>query len=111
MPLNHDLGEPIDGLGPVFRVVPNAKWRETSMFEQAATIAAEAFMDKGALLPITFDDREVLTQEHMPNVLLFIFCKSIRGQEHFSVREFKMPDDMIRELKALGKWESSPPFN
>lgn len=111
MPLNHNLGEPIEGLGP-FRVVPNAKWRETSMFEQAATIAAQAFMDKGALLPITFDEKEVLTQEFPGvNVLMFIFCKSIRGQDHFSVREFQLPDDMMRELKTLGKWEAMPPFN
>lgn len=111
MPLNHDLGEPIDGLGP-FRVVSNAKWRETAMFDQAATIAAQAFMEKGALLPITFDEKECLCQEFPgSNVLMFIFCKSIRGTEHYSIREFQIPDDMMKELKALGKWAAMPPYN
>lgn len=112
MPLNHELGEPIDGLPSQFRVVPNTKWRETQMFEQAATIAAEAFFEKGALLPVTFDDREVVTQEFwtLP-AIVFVFCKKIRGEEFLSVRKYDIPPDMMRELRANGLWEAKPPFN
>ncbi len=112
MPLDHVKGEVIGDLGHVYRAAPNTKWREHQLFEEAATIAAETFHAMGALLPITFDDGEVLVQEYpRTNALVFVFCKSIARTEQIVVRKYDIPDDMMRELRAQGRWLPMPPFN
>lgn len=106
MPLDKVKGEQIGGLGHVYRVVPAAKWRMTSLFESAATAAEEAFTRSGALAPITFDEEEVLVQEYPKAAkLAFVFCKRIRGNEHFYPFVFDLPPQMIADLIVTNKWE------
>lgn len=112
MPLDHVKGEVIGDLGHVYRIAPNTKWREHQLFEEAASYAAQAFLDKGALLPIQFDHGEVLVQEYPQiNALVFVFCKNIARTEQIVVRKYDIPDDMVRELCAQGRWDPTPPFN
>ena len=106
MPLNKDAGEHIDGLPGAYRVVPNQKWRESKLFDQAAEEAAKIFAAQGALLPIGFDDDEVLSQEYpSSNQLAFLFVKNIRGQEHFYPYVYALPVEMVAELAAIGRWK------
>jgi hypothetical protein len=108
MPLDHVKGEVVGDLGHAFRVVSNAKWRETPLFEEAARNAEKAFSQAGALLPISFDDAEVLTQEYpAARKLVMIFAKKIRGSETFFPWIWDLPEPMVRELKALGKWDDT----
>ena len=109
MALNKTEGEVVEGLGDAFRVVPNAKWRETKLFEEAANKAAQSFLDAGALWPITFDDGEVLAQEYpRDRRLLLLFAKNVRGKEMIYPWVWDLPDNMVSELKALGKWDDLP---
>lgn len=98
-------GELIGDLGANYRVVDNVKWRDSQLFEVAASRAAKAFWQSGALLPITFDDEEVLTQEY-PHTgkLVMLFGKVIRGQKHFYPYIWEFTDAQVAELTALGKW-------
>lgn len=107
MALNKLIGEQVDGVHGPFRVVPNTKWRETPLFEQAANEAAMAFQRQGALLPITFDDDELVTQEYpRTRQLVMVFSKTIRQAEHYYPYVFDLPHSMIKELRANGRWEN-----
>lgn len=109
MSLDKTRGEVIDGLGHAFRVVPNAKWRDSKLFEQAATKASEVFIRAGALWPVSFDDAEVIMQEYpAERTLAMVFAKKIRGNEHLYPWVWELPIEMIKELKALGKWDDTP---
>lgn len=102
-------GEVIEGLGHQFRVVPNSKWRESRLFEEAANRAAAAFLKSGALWPITFDEHEVLVQEYpSDNKIVVLFSKKIRGREELYPWVWELPPQAVKELKALGKWDDSP---
>lgn len=102
-------GEVIDGLGTQFRVVPNAKWRETRLFEEAANRAAAAFLKSGALWPISFEDAEVLIQEYpADNKICVLFAKKIKGKESLYPWVWELPEQAVKELKALGKWDDRP---
>jgi hypothetical protein len=107
MPLNHKTGEVIEGLGREFRVVPNEKWRESKLFDDAANSAAAAFLKAGALWPILFDDEEVVTQEYPnDNRLVIVFLKKIKGEDVLYPFVWELPPEMTAELSALGKWDS-----
>lgn len=106
MPLDRIRGEIVGDLGHAFRIVANAKWRETPLFDEAAQKAAQAFLSAGALWPVTFDDGEVLTQEYPSSrQLVIIFSKSIKGVETLFPWVWDLPDKMLAELKTLGKWD------
>jgi hypothetical protein len=108
MPLDHTNGEIIEGLGKEFRVVPNDKWRESKLFETAARTAATAFLKAGALWPVRFDDREILMQEYpADNRLVIVFQKTIRGNETLFPWVWDLPPEMVKELAALGKWQTN----
>jgi len=108
MPLN-PKGELIDGLGQQFRVVPNAKWRETRLFEEAAKRAAAAFLKSGALWPIVFEDDDVLIQEYpAERRICVLFIRKIKGKDNLYPWVWELPDQAVKELKALGKWDDSP---
>jgi hypothetical protein len=109
MPLDRIRGEVIGDLGHAFRVVPNEKWRETKLFDEAANKAASAFLQAGALWPITFDDQEVITQEYpADNRLVIVFLKTIKGNETLFPWVWELPNEMVAELRTLGKWDATP---
>lgn len=111
MPLDHDNGENIEGLGPGFHVSKGRQkeyWKHTSLWNEACRDAARVFHAEGALLPVTFDDRQVLIQEYPRlNKVAFIYCRQVAGKELFHVFAFDLPDDLIKELKVTGKWQHS----
>lgn len=105
MPLDRTNGERIEGLEAPHVVVPNVKWRETDMFNTAATNAARAFMKAGYPIIPTFDDEQVLTQEY-PTLgrLVFVFQMRIKGDEMLYPYVFALPPEMIANLRAAGQW-------
>lgn len=104
MPLNHKDGEEIGTLGRG-NPVPLTKWADSRFFNMAAGMAAKAFVAKGALLPIQFDQLEVLVQEYpQKDRLAFIFLRVIAGKEHFFPWVFTLEPDVISELVNTGKW-------
>ncbi len=108
MPLDRIKGEVIDGLGHKYRVVPNGKWRDSQLFEEAAGRAARAFLKSGALWPVTFDDMEVITQEYpADHKIAIVFLKQVRGKETLYPWVWELPMPMVKELKALGKWDDT----
>lgn len=109
MPLNHEQGEQIEGLPATFRVVPVGKWFDTPLFDQAAQIAAQMFANEGAIVPVKFDETDVLVQEYPKDAkLVFIFHKMIKGKEMLYPYTWSLPPEMIAELKTTGKWELDP---
>lgn len=105
MPLDHENGEVLDGLGRGFRVAKHADWKHTSLWDTACKDATKVFRAAGALLPIAFSDRDILIQEYpRERKLAFIFARGIARQEMFHVYVFDMPQDLIAELRATGRW-------
>lgn len=126
MSLNRHQGEP-HPLGHKHRVVPISKYRDLDnvrvpyeiadgkfktqvfsrpMFEDAVERAKEAFLERGALMPMTFDEDAILVQE-LPetNQVEFIFVRRIAGQEMFvRIPPYTLPPDMIGWLKATNRW-------
>lgn len=106
MPLNHELGEPSPEILSPFRVVKTDKWKHTHFHEVACINAAQAFMAAGALYPILFGEGDILVQEYPRiNKLEYVFSKGIAGVEHFYRWVFDIPEDLIGELKAAGRWD------
>lgn len=62
--LDKTQGELLQDLGPAYIVVPTSKWRDTPMYDQACDAARAAFAKSGALLPVVFDDSNIITQEY-----------------------------------------------
>ena len=111
MPLNHERGETLGDLGS-YVVVSVEKWDATPLFSEAATKAAKVFAKAGALLPITFGEREVLVQEyHRPapqmSTLAFIFLKRIAGREEYYPYIYELDGKAVGELTSMGLWSSN----
>lgn len=105
MPLDRTKGEQIEGLDGPFKVVPNTKYRETPLFEEAAAAAALAFRRAGYPLAITFDDDQVLTQEYPHSgQIAMVFVTNIRGAEQLYVHVWALPPEMVASLRASGQW-------
>ncbi len=80
MPIDHTQGEVIEGLGHGFVVLTQqhkCQIRGSDFFEIAASHAAEVFFNAGALLPITFDDEEVVIQHYPCDNKLAFFVHEI----------------------------------
>lgn len=111
MPLDHDNGETIPELGPGFHVAKGKQkdyWKHTSLWDEACKDAARVFHIEGALLPVVFDDRQILVQEYpRDRKLVFIFCRPVAQRELFHIFTFDLPPEMIAELKVTGKWQHS----
>jgi hypothetical protein len=127
MPLNHLVGERIDGLDPVFCVVPVSKYRDLPkltvavreevgkkfkrevdvqrpIYEAALAFAQIALYKAGADPKYTSYD--VLCQEHpRSGTVTFVFCANIGGKEHFVVAPFALAPQQIADLKARNLWQ------
>ncbi len=105
MALDRTKGEIIGSLGVDYIVVPLNRWADTPLYLQAEEHAAKAFLSAGALAPLTIDDEDVLVQEYPArNKLAFLFQRRIAGKEHFYPYIFDLPDNMVAELRTVGRW-------
>lgn len=104
MPLNHETGEHIEGLG-IGSVVPLSKWADTNLFEAAFEDAERAFIKSGAILPIAFDEREILVMEYPhQDRIVFLFCKHIAGTEKLYPAVIKLTPPLVAELVNMNRW-------
>jgi hypothetical protein len=103
--LDRTNGEPIDGLGNGFIVVPNAKWSDTAFWQDAFKAARESFHAAGAMLPVFISDQDVIVQEYpMDGVLAFLFHRKIAGEDYYHPEVFQLSPGVIAELKSAGRW-------
>lgn len=108
MALDKHKGEVIGSLGPGYRVVPFAKWMDTPLPKIAVERAIKSFMKKGALLPIRFQDDDVLVQEYpQDGRLAFVFQRVVRGRVLHAPIVFKFPPETIADLRLAGRWGAS----
>lgn len=127
MPLDREHGEVFDGLSAGPHVViaarhlaalsnyrtefipPNAKFVTASMkkpsrpvYADAVAKAAEAFKAKGAMVPIRFDDEDVLVQVYPKDGMLAVtFQRSIAGVVHYTTPlAYPLPPPVLEALLA-----------
>lgn len=127
MPLNHDKGEYLSDRDFIYRVVPVEKYqnlpRLTTVVEktvgqqfkkqehvivpiwQAALEYAQCqFAEAGA--PAGTLSYDVIAQEYpRENVVTFLFCALIKGEERYVIAPFQLTDDQIADLAAVGQWQ------
>lgn len=98
-------GEELAGLGRG-KPVPAGKWADVvQMGEVAGLHAAKRFNEKGAALPITFSEENVLVMEyHFSSKVVWLFCMNIHGQEHYADYTFTLGPEIIPELVVANKW-------
>lgn len=106
--LNRVTGELIESLGPGHVVAPLSRWADTSLFEEAADRAAAVFHKAGAILPITWDEEDILVQEYPQlHKLAFIFARRIAGKARYHVAVIALPPSTVAELRMSGRWSHS----
>lgn len=127
MPLNHLTGEKIEGMDPIFRVVPAAKYKnlprltttvmewqgkqfktevavERPVWETALGHAQIAYFEAGAdPQHLSYD---VIAQEYpRANTVTFVFCAKVHGQDHFVVAPFALAPEQVASLVLTGDWQ------
>lgn len=126
MPLDHTNGEQIDGMPHIYRVVPAAKYAnenrlttivkemtgksfrreievEKPIFEAAMNHAMEGFVKAGLQLG---SDIDCLCQEYFTDdIIMFLFCAKINGEDHYVTAPFKLHEQQIAELTQRGMWK------
>lgn len=126
--LNMQSGETLDGLGPLYRVVPVSKWAELTnltvpytvphpfrtitktrpLFMDALETAKDAFLKAGAVLPIDIYEDDILVQEYpLTGSVVFVFRRFIGIEERFVPRKYDLPPSAIAWLKATGRWSDT----
>lgn len=125
MPLNKITGEVIEGLDPIFRVVPVEKYKnkprltttvkewtgkqfksevdvERPLWIAALGHAQIAYFNAGAAPPLSYD---VTVQEYpRTNEVAFLFCAKVNGQDHYVPAVFALTPQQIAELTLSGDW-------
>jgi len=103
--LDHNNGERIEGLPERYVVAPADRWTDSPLFADAVKHAVDAFMQAGALRPIFFGADDILVQEY-PDTrqVAFIFARKIAGKPYYYPFVYDLPDDMVAQLKAVGRW-------
>lgn len=105
--LNHMLGEPIGKLG-IGQVVPVSKWADTTLFDFACERAEQSFVRAGAILPIEFEEQEILVQEYpaaQPPAIAFLFTKKIAGKQKYHPCVINLTPEIVSELVTAGRWQ------
>lgn len=101
-------GEEIGKLGRQFHIDPLAKWSDTVLWDEAIKKAKAAFLKKGALLPIVFDEQSVLIQVYpAQGRIAFIFARKVAGAEHFLPVVMQLDPSAVNQLKMAGRWPMS----
>lgn len=106
MPLDKTNGEIVGELGRGFRIVPNSKWRDTHLWDDAVERAREAFKKAGSWLPITLTDDHILVQEYpSQDRIAFIFERKVAGKERLVPVVYTIGAQMKAHLVQMGRWE------
>ena len=124
MPLNHLTGEKIEGMSPVFRVVPVEKYKtkprltttvrewtgkqfkvevdvERPIWQAALGHAQIAYFNAGAAPPLKYD---VVVQEYVTGEVAFLFCARVNGNDLYVPAVFALSPQQIAELTVTGDW-------
>lgn len=128
MPLNHIAGEHIEGLDPVFRIVPVSKYieqsrlttiveemtgkkfqrkvkREKPIIEVAMKYAAEGYAKLGLEVG---SDIDILVQEYIRvGQVAFLFCARVNGEDYYITPPalFQLGHEQIADLTLRGLWQ------
>lgn len=127
MPLDRRNGEVLDGLppsphiqldfkhlaalsnytvaydaAPKFRLVGVDYTKKRPVYEDALAGAEQAFLSKGALAPVKFDNSGILVQVYPKLSMLFvIFMRPIAGEEYYHVSNpYHAPQPVMLSLLA-----------
>lgn len=112
MGFNRIMGELTDHFKGQHRIVPTAKWMDSELGAQVWLLAQKSFAQVGGILPIHFDDDEMLVQEYPDHPgIIFFFCKRIAGRERYFSVPITFSPGTLADLKASGRWEDPPPLN
>ena len=127
MGLNHSIGEIVEGMDDVFRVVPVAKYQEQArlttvvkrmtgkkfqrlrdveipIFQAAWEHAQNAFAKSGA--PSGKMEVDIVAQEYpRTGVVCFVFCGNVFGHEMFVTAPFKLGEAQIADLAVRNLWQ------
>lgn len=97
-------GESLGDLGRG-NAVPVQKWADSSFFAFAINRAEESMLKAGALLPINFDQTEIICMEyHRQHKLAFVFHRRIAGKDVYHPCVIDLSDEVIKELRATNRW-------
>lgn len=126
MALNHELGEIVDGMDSLFRVVPMSKWAEQSrlttvvkrmtgkqfrreidvempIFRAAMEHAQAAFLNSGIMADANID---CLAQEYpRTGHVCFVFSTMHNGEERLVTAPFKLARAQIADLTLRDLWQ------
>lgn len=127
MPLHHDIGEVVEGMDDIFRVVPVEKYkaqerltttvkrmtggkfkrlRDVSMpiFQAAWEHAQQAFANSGA--PAGKMEVDIVAQEYpRTGQVCFVFAGSVFGHEMFVTAPFQLSEAQIADLTLRDLWQ------
>lgn len=128
MSLDHTIGEIIEGMDSVYRIVPVSKYQEQTrlttlvkrmtekvfrreidvempIFQAAWEHAQQAFANSG--VPAGNRPIDILAQEYpRTNVVCFVFSAEVFGREMLVTAPFKLTEEQIADLKLRDLWQS-----
>ena len=127
MPLNRTTGERLGDLGPVYRVVPAAKWRDLPgvraeyelvragkwpakrtrpIYEDYVVTAQATFVAAGALMPVWIPSESILVQEYpLSGRVAFAAARDVMGREQIVWRYYDLSPGVVAWLAATGRWQ------
>lgn len=121
MALNRDIGEVIEGLGHMFRVVPTDKWATTEYgaphfvkaWEEATKAfkkSARKFCNPGEKMELGRAD--ILVQEYpLLDKVAYVFERKINGEPMVYAYVCDIDPRLIEALRLSGNWHSMRSIN
>lgn len=116
-PFDRHRGELIGNLGPDFVVVPNSKWADTNLINQAVEVARKVFTRRATNTTIPnlrFNDDTILVQEyHRQKKIAVIVAQWGRqmGMRKWNwlyhPTVFAIEGDLEKALVMAGRWKAS----
>jgi hypothetical protein len=98
-------GEVIGTLGRNYVIDPLWKWTDTAMWSEATKRAVAAFLKKGAILPISFDEQSVLIQVYPDQGrIAFVFARNVAGAQCYVPVVIVLGPNEVAQLKMAGRW-------
>lgn len=93
-PIDHIVGEHIDGLGEDYKIVPMAKWADHQMFEEACKRATYAFKKAGVVNPQFSADTIIVQEYYDRDRIAFIFA-------HFGRKAFQATPNWLYHVCVI----------
>lgn len=101
-------GEEIGELGRKFTIAPLSKWADTPLWAEATKKATAAFIKRGALIPVVFDEQSVLIQEYPTQQrIVFLFARHVAGKPFYLPVVMALAPETISYLQMSGRWPQS----